>query len=171
MQGGKKLNITKVISAMTEYFCGDPKRIGHFLKVYAFSKTIGEAEGLPAKQQETLEIAATVHDIGIKKGEELYGSSSGKYQEMLGPDEAKKLLEKLDIDAKTIERVCFLVGHHHTYNMIDGIDYQILVEADFIVNAYEDKLSKSSILNVRNKLFKTKAGIKMLNDIFALESN
>lgn len=163
------MNITNVISAMTEYFSGDPKRVGHFLKVYAFSKTIGEKEGLSSEQQEILEIAAAVHDIGIKKGEELYGSSSGKYQEMLGPDEAKKLLEKLGIDSKIIERVYFLVGHHHTYNMVDGIDYQILIEADFLVNAYEDNLSKSSIINVRNKLFRTKTGTKMLNDIFALD--
>lgn len=61
---------------------------------------------------------------------------------MLGPDEAEKLLNKLGVDEKIIERVCFLVGHHHTYNMIDGLDYQILVEADFLVNAYEDNLSK-----------------------------
>ena len=105
------MNITKVISAMTEYFSGDPKRVGHFLKVYAFSKTIGEAEKLSAENQEILEIAAAVHDIGIKKSEELYGSSSGKYQEMLGPDEAEKLLNKLGVDEKIIERVCFLVGH------------------------------------------------------------
>ncbi|MBE5712765.1 MAG: HD domain-containing protein [Ruminococcaceae bacterium] len=165
------MNITKVISAITEYFSGDPKRVGHFLKVYAFSKTIGEAEKLSAENQEILEIAAAVHDIGIKKSEELYGSSSGKYQEMLGPDEAEKLLNKLGVDEKIIERVCFLVGHHHTYNMIDGLDYQILVEADFLVNAYEDNLSKNAIINVRNKLFKTKTATKMLNDIFALENN
>ena len=165
------MNITKVISAMTEYFSSDPKHVGHFLKVYAFSKTIGEAEKLSAENQEILEIAAAVHDIGIKKSEELYGSSSGKYQEMLGPDEAEKLLNKLGVDEKIIERVCFLVGHHHTYNMIDGLDYQILVEADFLVNAYEDNLSKKAIINVRNKLFKTKTATKMLNDIFALENN
>ena len=165
------MNITKAISAMTEYFSSDAKRVGHFLKVYAFSKTIGEVEKLSAENQEILEIAAAVHDIGIKKSEELYGSSSGKYQEMLGPDEAEKLLNKLGVDEKIIERVCFLVGHHHTYNMIDGLDYQILVEADFLVNAYEDNLSKNAIINVRNKLFKTKTATKMLNDIFALENN
>ena len=93
------------------------------------------------------------------------------YQEMLGPDEAEKLLNKLGVDEKIIERVCFLVGHHHTYNMIDGLDYQILVEADFLVNAYEDNLSKDAIVNVRNKLFKTKTATKTLNDIFALENN
>ncbi len=163
------MNISSVISAMTKYYAGDPKRIGHFLKVYAFSKTIGECESLTETEQKILETAAVVHDIGIKRSEELYGTSSGKYQEMLGPDEAKKLLSSLSFEDNIIERVCYLVGHHHTYNMIDGADYQILVEADFLVNAYEDSLSKESIINARDKLFKTKTGIKMLNDIFALE--
>lgn len=163
------MNITRVISAMTEYFSGDPRRIGHFLKVYAFSKTIGESELLTAREQEILEIAAAVHDIGIKKGEELYGSSSGKYQEMLGPNEAEKLLSSLSVDDDITRRVCYLVGHHHTYNMIDGLDYQILVEADFLVNAYEDNLSRDAVIRFRDKLFKTKTGIKMINDIFSLE--
>ena len=43
-----------------------------------------------------------------------------------------------------IDRVCFLVGHHHTYTEIDGIDFQILVEADFLVNAREEKMTKSN---------------------------
>lgn len=41
------------------------------------------------------------------------------------------MLENLSYDKDIIERVCYLVGHHHTYNSIDGMDYQILVEADF----------------------------------------
>lgn len=165
------MNITNVILKMVEYFSGDPRRVGHFLKVYTFAKTIGESEHLPSNEQEILEIAAAVHDIGIKKSEKLYNSSSGKYQEMLGPYEAQELLTSLSIDDSIIERVCYLVGHHHTYNMIDGLDYQILVEADFLVNAYEDNLSKDAVLTVRDKLFKTKTGIKMINNIFGLEKN
>ena len=29
-----------------------------------------------------------------------------------------------------VERICFIIGHHHTYKAIDGLDFQILVEAD-----------------------------------------
>ena len=32
--------------AMIEYFGGDAKRIQHFIKVHAFSRLIGESEGL-----------------------------------------------------------------------------------------------------------------------------
>ncbi len=41
------------------------------------------------------------------------------------------------MEAEQIERVSYLVGHHHTLNVIAGMDYQILAEADFIVNAGE----------------------------------
>lgn len=46
-----------------------------------------------------------------------------------------------------IERVAYLVGHHHTFQRIDGLDYQILIEADFIVNAAESAYSKENIAN------------------------
>ena len=124
---------------MMEYDHGDVPRIQHFVKVYEFARMIGLMEGLDSKTQFTLESAAVVHDIGIHISEQKYGSSSGKYQELEGPAEAKKLLDGLEWPADVTERVCYLVGHHHTYHDMDGMDYQILVEADFLVNLFEDE--------------------------------
>ena len=158
----KAEQISAVCFAMLEYYAGDPKRIQHFLKVHAFAKLIAEKENLSEKDCVIIEIAALVHDIGIKNAEIKYHSSMGKYQEKEGPSEAK-------IDAQIIDRVCYLVGHHHTYKAIDGIDYQILVEADFLVNIYEDSLPQSSAISVLHKIFKTKSGINLLRTIYALE--
>lgn len=58
----------------------------------------------------------------------------------------------------TEEQQIFLVGHHHTYTNIDGIDYQILVEADFLVNFYEDELRQDSIQTAFDKIFRTESG-------------
>ena len=33
------------------------------------------------------------------------------------------------------DRIAFLISHHHTIDQIDGMDYQILIEADYLVNA------------------------------------
>ena len=158
--------IGQVINAMIAYYAGDVRRINHFLKVYGFSKAIGEMEGLDESTQAILEIAALTHDIGIKNSEKKYNSSAGNYQQIEGPPEAKKLLEELGIESGVIDRVCWLIAHHHTYTDIQGIDYQILVEADFLVNAYEDKMSHEVIENVRDKVFKTKAGNKLLNKLY-----
>lgn len=162
--------ISAVCQAMIDYYSGDPKRIQHFVKVHAFAKLIAEKENLSENEVFVIEIAALVHDIGIKNAELKYHSSIGKYQEQEGPAEAKALLEKLNIDAKVIDRICYLVGHHHTYKAIDGIDYQILVEADFLVNIYEDSLPKSSAASILFKIFKTRTGIRLLKTMYALEN-
>lgn len=159
-------NIGIVIDAMIGYYAGDVRRINHFLKVYGFAKTIGELENLDEKTQEILEIAALTHDIGIKISEKKYNSSAGTYQQIEGPSEAKKLFEKLGYNDVIIDRVCWLIAHHHIYNDIRDIDYQILVEADFLVNAYEDDLSYEPIRSFKQKVFKTKSGIKLLEKMY-----
>lgn len=70
-----------------------------------------------------------------------------------------------------IERICWLVGHHHTYDSITGIDYQILVEADFLVNIYEDNLPADAIRKVKEKIFKTSAGRALLDTMFGVGNN
>jgi uncharacterized protein len=78
-------------------------------------------------------MAAIVHDIGIKISEIKYNSSSRKYQQIEGPAVAKELLKKLDYNSSIIARTFFLIAHHHTYNRIDDMNFQIIVEADFLL--------------------------------------
>lgn len=154
-----------LIDAMIRYYEGDVKRINHFIKVYGFSKAIGEMENLDQYTQNILEVAAITHDIGIKNSELKYNSSAGNYQQIEGPPVAKIMLEDLGFDSELIERVCWLIAHHHTYSNIAQIDHQILVEADFIVNAFEDDMSVDSIRSVCNKIFKTQYGKKFMNSL------
>ena len=151
-----------------KYCTGDPKRIQHFIKVYQFAKIIGEMEGLPEEEQHILETAAIVHDIGIKPAEEKYGSCGGKLQEQEGPDVAEEMLQRLGYEPKVIDRVCYLVGHHHTYDQIDGSDYRILVEADFLVNLYEDSVSKDAVKNAYDKIFRTETGRRVCSLMFSV---
>ena len=159
----------QLILEMTEFNKGDAKRIQHFIKVYEFAHLIGRLEGLDKKTQKILDIAAIMHDIGIRPGEEKYGRCDGKIQEQEGPDYARKMLEKFpEVTQEEIDRVCYLIGHHHTYSDVDGIDYRILLEADFLVNAYEDALSTESIVNFRKNVFRTKTGTELLNKMYNL---
>ncbi len=171
---------------MIRYDAGDARRIQHLTKVYEYAGLMGRMERLKKEDQEILEAAAIVHDIGIHRSEEKYGRNTGRYQEIEGPPEAEKLLASQgwpetvipgSIDRKknmaatqedtrrskvprrrkscwpprdgrkpsyggwpetVIRRVSYLVGHHHTYTEIDGMDYQLLVEADFLVNLFEE---------------------------------
>lgn len=158
--------LSELIMEMIRYYKGDAKRIQHFLKVHSFSKMIGESEVLKSDMQEVLEISAIVHDIGIKVSEEKYGSCNGKYQEQEGPSIAREMLKSLGYEESIIDRVCYLVGHHHTYNNIEGIDYQILVEADFLVNFYEDESDRETIKTTYNKIFRTNTGKTICREMF-----
>lgn len=160
------MNQTMLLQKMIEYFAGDAKRIQHFIKVHSFAKMIGQLEKIDEKQQLILETAAIVHDIGIKNSEIKYKSSAGKYQEIEGQAPAKEMLLKLGYEDKVIERVCYLIAHHHTYGNIEGSDYQILVEADFLVNLYEDGVSENAIQTVKKNIFRTASGIRLLTTMY-----
>ena len=156
----------KLFMEMIRYYSGDAKRIQHFVKVHAFAKLIGEMEQLDEKTMKILETAAYVHDIGIKPAESKYGKCNGKLQEKEGPAVAGEMLAKLGFETKIIERVCYLVGHHHTYTNIEGMDYQILVEADFLVNLYEDHLNMETVNSVYHKIFRTESGKQICKTMF-----
>ncbi len=162
--------LDRLFLAMIRFDKGDAKRIQHFTKVHSYARLIGRKENLDEDSLFTLETAAYVHDIGIPVAEKKYGYQNGKLQEQEGPAAAQELLEKLQFHPAVIKRVCYLVGHHHTYDAIDGLDYQILVEADFLVNLFEDGASQDTILHVREMIFRTKTGLQILNDMFGLES-
>lgn len=164
------MEILALQQQMITYMGGDPRRIQHFIKVYAFAKMIGILEKLPAKTQYILEAAALTHDIGIRMGEKKYGPGmvTGKVQEQEGPGVAEKMLTELGCDADVIQRVCFLIGHHHTFENITGADYQILVEADYLVNLYEDGLPLENVETALEQIFKTPSGIKLCKTMFGI---
>ncbi len=149
---------------------GEPELIQHLIKVYEFARLIGTMEHISPDQQEILEAAALVHDIGIKVAMEKYGNCNGKLQEQEGPAYAEEILAKLGFKQEVIDRVSYLVAHHHTYTDIDGMDYRILVEADFLVNLYENQSSREAILSAYDKMFKTKAGRELCRRMFQIEA-
>jgi hypothetical protein len=160
--------INNLMLEMINFDGGEPGLIQHFIKVYEFANLIGNMENISSDDMEVLNAASIVHDIGIKVSMEKYGECNGKLQEQEGPVYAENLLKKLSFKQELIDRVSYLVAHHHTYTNIDGIDYQILVEADFLVNLYEKQSSKESIENAYNKIFKTESGRKLCSQMFVL---
>lgn len=156
--------IAPLIQKMIAYNHGDAKRISHALKVHNYTKTIAILEKVNEYDLFNLESAAILHDIGIKICEKKYNSTEGKLQEKEGPAVAREILENLDY--KNINRILFLIGHHHTYINVSGLDYQILIEADLLVNFEEENTSKEDIKKVYENIFKTKTGKEFCREIF-----
>jgi uncharacterized protein len=151
---------------MIEFYKGNLHDINHFLKVWAMARTIGELEGLDEHTQEILELTAAVHDIACPLCREKYGNTNGKNQELESPPLVEAFFEEFDIDRGDMERISWLVTHHHTYTNIDGLDHQILLEADFLVNAGESGYTRATIEDFRQHVFRTTAGTKLLNSMY-----
>ncbi|MGI6512214.1 MAG: HD domain-containing protein [Catenisphaera adipataccumulans] len=166
--------VAEAIMKMTAFYqqTSDVRRhdINHFLKVWGFAHTIGIAEGLDAQTQETLELAAVVHDIACPLCREKYGSTNGRYQEMEGKPLTRTFFEGFDLPAEQLERIVYLVGHHHSFQNVDGQDYQILLEADFLVNADESNLEHETIKTFRGRVFQTKTGRQLLENVYGERS-
>ena len=161
--------LNKLHMAMIELYKGDSRRIQHFCKVHSYARLIAQMENVDYKTLFIIETAALTHDIGIHTCEEKYGECGGRLQEKEGPALAKELLERLRFATDISERVQYLIAHHHTYSNIAGIDYQIPLAADFLVNMYEDGVSKDAVLKAYNNIFKTKYGKYICKDMFLID--
>lgn len=150
-------------------FDADADLIQHFTKVHAYAKLIAESEGLDPAAVEVLEAAALVHDIGIPLCNEKYGGHPGPLQEKEGPPLAREMLSGLDFTPAEIDRVCALVGEHHTLQPVDGIDHQILLEADFIVNSFENAFSREALRHTYDTVFATPTGKRIYAVMFGLD--
>lgn len=164
------MNISRIMEKMIAFSNGNLHDMDHFMCVWTYAKTIGELEGLDRRTQETLEIAAIAHDIACPLCREKYGNTNGKWQEEEGGPLVRSFLADAGLSAEQVDRVAYLVSHHHTYTDIDGIDYQILIEADYIVNASESGYSPENRKNFLEEHMKTESGKRLLRSTFCMET-
>ena len=137
------MTVAEVVRKMVEYSKGDLHDINHFMKVYAYAKTIAEGENLSPEQQKLVEVTAVVHDIACPLCRVKYGNANGKHQE----EESAALIEEFFVDSdlpkEFVDRVSYIVSQ--------------LVVLDKI--KYKETSTKYAILFVGNT---TKGGIIML---------
>jgi CRISPR/Cas system-associated endonuclease Cas3-HD len=148
------------------HFGSDERRIDHALKVLEAAEIIMNGEKVDAKVREVVTITALLHDVGIKAAEQKYNSSAGPYQEIEGPPVARKIMAQRGAPQEIMERVAYIVGSHHTASKNDGLDFQIIWEADLMVNIEEDGLYKSpeKLPAIISKNFKTLTGQRLAEE-------
>lgn len=126
----------RVAKLLVDYFGYDFRRITHALEVLKHVENILEKSG-DTCDYEVLVAAALLHDIGIKRSEELHGYNNGKTQEEYGPPIALNLLESIGFSDDKTKKVCDIIGNHHSPSRFDYAELKILKEADRIVNKIE----------------------------------
>lgn len=158
--------LNRLVWTMLDYYSGDAPRVQHFTKVYTYVDWIARGEGVDEKTQYLLSVVALTHDVGIKAAMEKYGHYNAKLQEQEGPAVAKAMLDELGFEPALVERGCQIIGRHHTYLNIDGLDCQILIEADFLVNFCEGHQPLTAIPNVYERIFRTETGRAILRKMY-----
>lgn len=147
-----------IMKEMKTIFGCDQKRINHAKAVLRYAQEILERETV--ENREVVEAATCLHDIGIHEAEKKYKSTAGHFQEKEGPPIARKILEKLDFPEKFIAEVCEIIAHHHMPGVVKTRNFQVLYEADWLVNLEDDfqNISKKRKKLLIEKNFLTKTG-------------
>jgi hypothetical protein len=153
-----------VIEDMQVIFSSVPYGIDHTLKVLENARQIIRAEKTNWQSAVIVELASVLHDIGAVEAQRKHGSMEGRFQEQEGPAIALGIMKKHDYEQPIIDRVCFIIAHHHTPEKIDGMEFQILWEADLIENmqVMEDIIKNAGLLKqFISDNFKTDSGKKL----------
>lgn len=124
----------KAIEKMKAVFKDIPYGIDHTLKVLENAELIMAGEIYPEADRELVSMIAILHDIGALEALKKHGSMEGVYQEIEGPAIAEAILKDISYPEDKAARVVFVVGNHHSPSKIDGLDFQILWEADLLEN-------------------------------------
>jgi HD superfamily phosphohydrolase YqeK len=161
----KDLLRERIALEMKKYFGTDFKRTNHAIKVAKYAEQILKMEG---GNPLVVMGAAYLHDIGIHEAERKYGIPSGHYQEMEGPAIAKEILERLNIQKEIIDEICDIIGHHHSPREEETLNFQILFEADWLVNIDEEGISKDrkKVEELIDKVFRTVTGKQLAERLF-----
>ena len=155
---------TRLLSDALLFEHGHARRTQHILKVYALTRLIGEAQRLPAWEQRVVQAAAILHDIAIGPCKQKYGEATQEQQRREAPALVRHFLQAAGYPEKDWPRVLYLVQEHHAYERIDGMDFQVLAEADLIVGAYESASPCETAASVR-PIFRTATGKALLDQI------
>lgn len=124
----------KLVHALVHHFKDDYRRIEHAINV------LHEAEKLSENQpidHDILVSSALLHDIGIKIAEEKHGYNNGRLQEEYGPPLAQRILQDFHLETSKIEKICEIIGNHHSSSKYPYPELEILKQADGIVNKAE----------------------------------
>ncbi len=149
----------RVAIEMKRYFRSDFKRIGHAVKVARYAEQIGKQE---VGNLAVILSAAYLHDIGLHEAEKKHGSTGAKFQELEGPPIARSIMENLKANPDLIDEVCDIIGHHHHPRDEETLNFQVVYDADLIVNL-EEKQSENpgnieSLKNLIDNTFLTQSG-------------
>jgi len=155
----------RLIAAAKDVFGDDDKRVAHALRVLEYAKRILETEEADAQ---VVVAAAALHDIGIPESERKHGNAAPENQHQEGPPIAREILTRLGVEAEEVEKVCDIIGHHHTPRNEETPEFNVVFDADVLRNWMESgppDLTPELETKI-NKAFRTEGGRRLAKSVF-----
>jgi hypothetical protein len=150
----------QLIEAVKAQFGDDQPRITHALRVLESAQEILRGEEANPR---IVVAAALLHDIGVQEAERQHGSAAPEFQEREGPAIARRILEEHDVAEKDIQAICRIVGSHHTARDAQGPEFDVVWDADRLVNLPEEagEQTGDELRAFINEVFRTDTGRRM----------
>ena len=164
------MNLNQLFCEMIQYYRNDPKRIQHFTKVHSYAKLIGELSGMQGEELLTLEVAAYVHDIGIKvAGRKSMEAVTAGFRSRKGRQWQRICLAECILTKKSS-------GECPIWSDITTLMTRLTVWITrywwrqlSAVNLYEDGVTKEAVMHAYNKIFRTEHGKRICAEMFGIE--
>ena len=125
-----------------------------------FCMAAGDGDALVSKAVSQIDYTEEID------GTTKYGAAYGNRQEEESPALLDVFLRDFDLPSARKDRIIYLVSHHHTTTEVDGLDYRILLEADFLVNASEARMDRSAIQTFYDQVAKTDTARRLFRSIY-----
>ena len=156
----------RISSEMKKYWGDDTKRVNHALKVAQYAEEILKIEG---GHPLVVLGAAYLHDVGIKEAERKKGTVSEEDHEREGKAAAEEILMKLNVQRTIANEICDIIGHHDHPRERETLNFQILYEADWLVNLGENGFLKDpkKLQEIITKNFRTVTGKNLADRLFS----
>ncbi len=162
-----KEQVIQLHKEVIEYFAStDLSQIGHTETVHNFAQLIASLEKCDDKKQHLIEMAALLHDIGCPSAQEKYGNTNAPNQEKEGKAIAKEILKKYTLDETDKTLIAEVVGFHHNQKKLQEVGFEILAEADLIVNLLEGYFKIEQAPKLFEQLVSTKSGKELFWNMF-----
>jgi len=162
--------VTRLHKEVIEYFAStDLSQIGHTEAVHNFAQLLATLEKCDEHKQCMIEMSALLHDIGCPNAKLKYGNTNAPNQEKEGKPKAEEILATYPMPDTDKQLLAEVVGLHHHHNNLKEMGFEILAEADLIVNLLEGYYKLEQAQYLFEHLVTTRSGKDLFRNMFLKE--
>ena len=169
-QSELEYRVQQAMKRMIDYYAAcDSTQIAHTLFVHEYTRMLSMREGYDERKRGLLEIAALLHDIGCPSAKWKYGDSQPIHQQQEGMCIAADWFasDPSWLDTQEAQWIVDVVGAHHNAVKAEALGFEVLYEADLIVNLFEGYYPVDYADVYYHKMVRTKSGKQLFRQLFA----